>query len=139
MFFKKVFSRGEVLEQVDMGMQEGGVEHLHEFDPDSSGLSGGTYLYRIISGRYVATGKLLSSTTMAGGAVRAAALSPDGGLVLAAVGRRTQLVDFATGRVIRRFPPGKKPIFTVAFAPDGQTVAWAGADATIEVWSTRPR
>lgn len=87
----------------------------------------------------VATGKLLSSVTIAGSAVRAATLSPDGGLVLVAMGRRALLVDFATGRVIRRFPPGKKPIFTVAFSPDGQTVAWSGADATIEVWSTSPR
>ena len=49
---------GDVVHAVDLGMLDAYSKHTYEFDPDGS-LSGGTYLYRIISGKHIATGKLI--------------------------------------------------------------------------------
>jgi len=49
---------GEIIESADLGLLEARMAHQHEYVVHDH-LPAGTYLYRIISGKYVATGKLL--------------------------------------------------------------------------------
>jgi RNA polymerase sigma factor (sigma-70 family) len=68
-------------------------------------------------------------------------LSPDG-RTLAAGGRLNvdlsdgaiPLWDLATGKLIRKFRTGDRGVMSVAFSPDGKTLAWCGYDAAPHWW-----
>ena len=49
---------GKMLEEKDLGIIKAGNNYLHEFRPGSK-FSAATYLYRIVSGKYIERGKLL--------------------------------------------------------------------------------
>src|SRR5262249_2783956 len=70
------------------------------------------------------------------GAVRCAALSPDGRL-LATGGqdRAIRLWDMATGKQIRLLSGHTADVLALAFAPDGQVLASGGEDRSVKVWS----
>jgi WD40 repeat protein len=75
----------------------------------------------------VATGKALRRFT--GGPDRpigALAFSPDGATLAGGCDGRLRLFEVATGKELKAFPKIGNGIHSVAFAPDGQTVAVAG-------------
>lgn len=76
-------------------------------------------------------------TTLSGhaGAVRAAALSPDG--LLAATGDESgtvRLWNTATGALLGDISAHSADIFDMAFSPDGTLLATGGADRVVRVW-----
>jgi WD40 repeat protein len=62
------------------------------------------------------------------------AFSPDGSL-LASVGQdgRARLWRPATGALLREVAHEQAPLFSIAFAPDGRRLAWAGATRVLSV------
>src|SRR5450756_128800 len=63
------------------------------------------------------------------GAVRSAALSPDGRTALTGSDDNTaRLWDVASGRELRQLTGHTDPVYYVAFSPDGRTVLTASAD-----------
>jgi WD40 repeat protein len=65
------------------------------------------------------------------------AVSPDGRVVSGGLGAPAKVWDPQTGRVTAEFPGHREVVFCVAWRPDGQRVATAGADRrvmTVKVW-----
>jgi WD40 repeat protein len=92
----------------------------------------------------VATGKVVCRTDTTG-VVSLPALSPDGRLLAASFQRApypVRLWDVATGKAVgslegpRGLPEGAA---TLAFAPDGKTLATLAGDAVVRLWDTTTR
>jgi WD40 repeat protein len=69
------------------------------------------------------------------------AFSPDGTRLAVAVGGfpgSVSLIDVATGAQLRSFYGHPGFVKTIAYAPDGRTVAAGGADGLIIVWNVAP-
>jgi RNA polymerase sigma factor (sigma-70 family) len=64
----------------------------------------------------------------------AVALSPNGKLFAGVVGQQVRLWDTATGREVVRRDGHQGAVLSVAFAPDGKSLATGGADRSIRVW-----
>ena len=88
----------------------------------------------------VATGHRVGALMSTGAAVSlgqavAAAFSPDGRILAAAVDGSIRLWDTATRQQIGTpMTAGPDPLYAVAFSPDGRTLATAGADGTARLW-----
>src|SRR5665213_3464293 len=67
-----------------------------------------------------------------------AAFSPDGRQVVSGGGltATVRLWDVATGRLLRTFLGHSESVNSVAFSPDGATIASGAQDDTIKLWDT---
>jgi serine/threonine protein kinase/WD40 repeat protein len=76
-------------------------------------------------------------TVQVGQANRALALSPDGRTVAVGGFSRIVLVDYQTGAIRRHLFGHAHEITSVAFSPDGETLASCSLDGTIKLWNLR--
>jgi WD40 repeat protein len=111
------------------------------FSPDGTVLAGGNGYREDACVRLweIRTGRELSRHGGHRGQCGAIAFSADGKLVASATGSpawadpSVHVWEAATGRLIRHFE-GHRSVASVAFAPDGLSVASGGADSTILLW-----
>ncbi len=115
------------------------------FSPDGKSLVTGTNTTGAIKVFDVATCKQVAS--LAGEAKTSfacAAFSPDGKLLAAGGAYRIQVWDFAERKLRTRFMAHVMGVRSLAFTPDGKTLASASDDKTVklwdvETWQERPR
>jgi len=74
----------------------------------------------------------------------AVAFSADGGLLATTsavedVENAIHLWDTASGTLVGTFMGHKQPVMSVAFAPDGRTLASSGADGVMKLWNVTAR
>jgi WD40 repeat protein len=62
------------------------------------------------------------------------ALSPDGWMLASGGWEKIKLFDIASGRELRTLNGHTRDIYSVAFSPDGRTLASSSLRWTIEVW-----
>ncbi|MFD5477051.1 nSTAND1 domain-containing NTPase [Streptomyces hawaiiensis] len=88
---------------------------------------------------HLSTGALRTAHTGHGQPVRAAAFAPDGRTLavahVEADGEQVTLLDAATGRTQRTIKPGARSPLSLAFRPDGHTLATAsGSSGLVKTW-----
>ena len=66
-----------------------------------------------------------------------AAFSPDGKLLVTSGGNSVLAWDFAGRKLLTRFVAHKKGVRSLAFTPDGKTLASASDDTTVKLWGAR--
>lgn len=67
--------------------------------------------------------------------VSALAFSPDSQLLVTVAARTLRLWAVATGQQTMQFPPTAAPLLSVAFSPDGKSVATGDAAGAVQLWS----
>ncbi|MDQ1027099.1 WD40 repeat protein/transcriptional regulator with XRE-family HTH domain [Streptomyces umbrinus] len=90
---------------------------------------------------HLSTGALHTASTGHGGSVRAVEFTPDG-RTLAVVnietgGDQVTLLDAATGRTQRTIKPSRPSTLSLAFSPDGHTLATASSSGVVSTWDRR--
>lgn len=80
--------------------------------------------------RHVEVQRLQYTTT-----VQALAFSPDGQTLVTVADRTLCLWDVVTGQKLQPFPPAAASLVTVAFRPDGETVATGDRTGKVTFWS----
>jgi WD40 repeat protein len=122
----------------------GSVDHL-AFSPDGKGLASGgdwdtsVYVWDVPSGRirHRFNGHRCSATALA--------FSPDSALLATGEGCRwcppgddwetqVRIWDLSRGQLLRQVPAHRKSIWTVAFSPDGKTLASGGSGGNVRLW-----
>ncbi len=63
--------------------------------------------------------------------------SPDGSILASVKGGRVRLWDVQTGALLAEMAP-RFDVHSLAFSPDGRTIATTGRDGTIRIWGVRP-
>ncbi len=91
---------------------------------------------------HLTTGALRTARTGHGRPVRAAAFAPDGRTLavvhIEAGGEQVTLLDAATGRTQRTIKPRTGSLLSLAFSPDGHTLATAsGSNGLVRTWDVR--
>jgi WD40 repeat protein len=84
----------------------------------------------------LSTGNIISSW-QSNSSVNSIALNPDS-KILASAGDNgiVYLWELATGKLVKSFPAHQQAITSLAFSPDGQTLASSSWDKTVKVWQT---
>jgi len=89
---------------------------------------------------HLSTGALLTAHTGHDGPVRAVAFTPDGrtlAVVDVEASDEVTLLDAATGRAQRIIKPGARSPLSLAFSPDGHTLATASSGGSVKTWDAR--
>jgi WD40 repeat protein len=120
-------------------LSEGKGEQLRwlEFSPDSrSLLAVGSDIVRLWD---VAGGRLNMVLGGLGGEVMATAFSPDSRYLAIAAGDHVSLWEMTSGQRFTVLAGHSDIVTSVGFAADGQRMITASLDATVRLWSLRPR
>jgi WD40 repeat protein len=89
-----------------------------------------------ICGYDVKTQKILFKIRAHAGAVTALAYSPDGKTIASGgQDKKVNLIDAASGKIVRAFAGHKAGLTTLAFAANGKTLTSIAADQTTIVWN----
>ena len=89
-------------------------------------------LWELPAGRLVRTIQSPTKET-----VEAVAISPNGRILAAAVGKVVYLWDRESGRLLYQLADPDEAVQTMVFRPDGEELATGGADAMIRQWRVR--
>ncbi|MER5398528.1 PQQ-binding-like beta-propeller repeat protein [Streptomyces sp. NPDC002599] len=109
------------------------------FSPDGTrlavvGAEGSVRIWRL------STGALYTTHTDHDGPVRVVAFTPDGRTLavvnIEADGEHVTLIDAATGRTQRTIEPGAQSPLSLAFSPDGHTLA-TSSNRSVKTWDAR--
>jgi WD40 repeat protein len=141
---RRSFDRGAI-ESWDVGTAtkrtevtaSGGFGGRLTLSPDARLLveaAGGTIIFRdAATGRPLRTADCGSHLA---NEVRALSFSPDGKLLACDDGdRRILLIDVATGKLLHREHGTRGEVRTALFSPDGKTIATAGDDSIVRLWT----
>ncbi len=105
------------------------------FSPDGKSLvtgtntSGGIRVYDVATHKEAGLLEAEPKTTFA-----CAAFSPDGKLLVTSGGNKILVWDFAERKLLTKFEAHTKGVRSLAFTPDGKTLASASDDTTVKLW-----
>ncbi|MGP4052921.1 WD40 repeat domain-containing protein [Streptomyces sp. 2A115] len=90
---------------------------------------------------HLSTGALHTAHTSPGESVRAVAFTPDSSTIAVVDikdgGDQVTLLDTATGRTQRTIKPSTTSTLSLAFSPDGYTLATASSSGVVSTWNRR--
>jgi WD40 repeat protein len=116
---------------------QGHTKHVSSvaFNPTAQILASSSYDGTIIIWE-VGSGKRLTTLQHSddGDLVKSVTFSPEGKKLLSGGGRTFKLWDVNTGQCVKNFEGHTDWIWSVAFSPDGQTVASGSNDQTVKLW-----
>jgi WD40 repeat protein len=105
------------------------------FSPDARTLVLGSDNQKPLRILDVTSGKEIRQVAKLAASGSSVAFAPDGRTLSVGNGEHVDLVEVATGRILRQFPaPAQGWHYSVAFAPDGRTLAMGGSDNLVRFW-----
>lgn len=118
-------------------MYPGGAAHrdfVHSlaFSPDGNLLASGGY--RVVK-LWQRPRNVKHATVAAGAPVTSVAISPDGKQAAFAAGKSIQIVDTASGKVIRKLSGHTGNVTAAEFSPDGKQLVSSSTDKTVQIWN----